>query len=159
MTSPFKISWNIEVIDQNALDNEVDYTIFMRTAITGTARVAMGSQSVDIRKCGLLQLSNAMIYLSVMPLLYIPNAREIFLTEAVDMTSVLIHDRIQLSLQSSQYQTTTVFDIDPLEALAEVGRFHAALVQLLYAANNLYRTDSRVREYLSFASVNFLKPR
>jgi len=157
MSSKFSIAYQIEAINKDVLNEDPGYTVFMMSAITGTAKISSGGQVVDIKTCGLLRLSSSLIYLCVMPLMYKMGVNESRLDEVIDMTSSLENGQIKLGLHGSPYRTTTNFYVPPMDALAEVGKFQTELVQSLFSANNALRVDSRVREYLFFASDNLLK--
>jgi hypothetical protein len=144
-------------IDRGALDGELDYTIVMRSAIIGDASISAGNSVVNVQRGGLLQLSNSLIYLCMMPILYQPNDTEVFLTEAVDMKSTFSDGRIKLTLRAAQDRVMTEFNLDPIEAIAEVGRFHSSLLKHLFKIDDRFRTNGQIREFLSFASVNLLK--
>jgi hypothetical protein len=157
MSTKLKISYTINNIDSAALDGDLDYTIFMRTAMVGDVSISAGDSVVKARRCGLLQLSNALIYLCIMPILYQPNDNEVFVTESVDMKSAFVNGQIRISLRAAQDRNPVEFDLDPVEAIAEVGRFQSMLLKSLFKSDDRFRTNSQIREFLTFASVNLLK--
>ena len=156
MTNVLKIEFNIDEIDLNALQPFRGCALFLMTAIQGSVQISDGQQLIKMDSCPLLQVSYNLIYNCVMPLLY--GTTESTLSESVDIVTVL--DKGYLNVRTTFPQGSggdANMTFSPLQALAEAGRFHAELLKALFAADDKFRTDSRVKACLAFASVQ-LKP-
>ena len=149
MTDNLAISYQIESIDRDALNNFRGCDFFLMTAMQGSARLSDGYMTIEVESCNLLELSYRLVYLCIMPMLY--GTKESTLSEAINVASSLEGDALRILIpQRGQVVEMT---LSPLQALAEVGRFHAELLKALFAVDDRFRTDGRIRNCLSLASV------
>ena len=156
MQGAFKITYQIGSIDPNVLNRESAPVVIQLSAITGRATVSSGRQSVEIGTCGLLRFSQTLVYLCTMPLLYRTEESASAIGHGFDMWSSLEGDVIRLSFARMSNDPAVNFDIPPLQALPEVGRFHGELLRKFYNAVGDQRQYLKILQLFPLSSAKLI---
>lgn len=144
-----KIEYRIKSVNPKGLDDFKGCAYFLFTVMSGTATLTDGMNVYDIGACGLLEVSYKLVYACTTSLLH--RTRVTALSEEMDVEANLDGETLRLRAWNPQGGAVVEFDLDPLEALAEIGRFHGELVKALYATDDRYQRDSRILQCLVFA--------
>ena len=156
MDGSFYISYTVDAIDTDALRFAPSQLSFQLHAMTGRAAVSMGQKRVDVPTCSLLYFAHTLVYLTTMPLLYGTEEWEANIDHGLDMSSSIEGNRLRLTFSGLPVPPTVNFDIPPVVALADVGRFNGALVKEYYRSVGDQRKYFRISQLLPFASAKLI---